>query len=222
MNNKTVYTILAVSLALNLFGIGVFAGKAMHHPRFRPEFGEMFKGRHHEFAMRDHGMMGKDGMRPDMRRPDFDGRRPDMMGKRDFDKKRGFRGGLRHVFCKNVGEEVAELEKAMLDKNEPLFKKSFEEGMKLKEALRAEFIKETLDTAKIKELFTKQTEGFITIQKQAQDSLLEIIEKLPAQKRAEAICFGKSEDKGALDKPEDAKEENNVPPPPPEEEGKPE
>jgi len=112
------------------------------------------------------------------------------------------RGAFKGVLCGKVDDDIRKLERKMMEKGRPLFAKHMRDDKAIRAALRQEFAKEKLDMAKIKELFTKQTEGFINIQKNAQDALLEMVSKLPADKRPELICTADRGDASDKIKPE--------------------
>ena len=232
MNNKKIYIILVVSLVLNLFFLGFMTGRIFHssdegyrpfpgHGRFLPpppfarHAGIGYGVPHHppfpgQIAPRPHmGMMPYEGgpfhnmdkkRFPDMRPPYHKGFHGPHHGSRFPEKYH--RGAFKGILCGKVDEDVRKLEREMIEKGKPFFEKQMRENKEIRAALRREFAKETLDTAKIKELFTKQAEGFINIQKNAQDALLEMVSKLPADKRSELVCTADRDDPSDKIRPE--------------------
>lgn len=232
MNNKKIYVILVVSLVFNLFFLGFMTGKFFHsagedgyhpflkHERFLPPppfhhrhgfdyaaphrpFPGQIAPRHHMWMPGDNGIGVADADKrgfPGMRPPRHGGFHGPYPGFRFPEKHH--RGAFKGVLCGNVDGDIRRLEREMMEKGRPLFEKHMRDDKAIRAALRQEFAKEKLDMAKIKELFTKQTEGFINIQKNAQDALLEMVSKLPADKRPELICTAGRSDTSDEMKPE--------------------
>ncbi len=199
MNNNKVYIILVISLMFNLFFLGFMAGKAFHSTgestkpfpyqgRFLPP--PFFPHRDFAYRMPHHPFPGQ--IAP----------RHHKWGHAFHFPERHNHGAFKGVLCGNVDDDVRKLEQETMEKGRPLFEKFRKENKALRAALRQEFAKENLDMTKIKELFTKQTEGFINVQKNAQDALLEMVSKLPADKRSELICTADREDSSDKIRPE--------------------